>query len=217
MTRRRNRPAKPAPSNLLTRDQAAEKLRVFEDVEVTGQPFTAADAVDDLRKWCGLPPASAETTTPPPDDGLYWESKVAESLGLSRERIRTLRQEHLTEGVDFRTVRGEVVLTELGLTKITAIDDGKGPPTPAAPDDSSAKFPVPKGPPARAKFTVVRIPANKRLLYCVPKGEHGKAPQVLIRVKDNSFFMPWMELEAIESDNNSWQFRGRLPRKKGKW
>lgn len=161
--------------------------------------------------------AEAPATPPPADDGLYWESKVAESLGLSRDRIRALRQEHLLEGVDFRTVRGDVVLTELGLAKIASIDNGKGPATPTSPDDSSAKFPVPKGPPVRAKFAVVRIPANKRLLYCVPKGEHGKAPQVLIRVKDNSLFMPWMELEAIESDNNSWQFRGRLPRKKGKW
>jgi hypothetical protein len=161
-------------------------------------------------------PQPAPTPTPP-DDGLYWESKVAESLGLSRDRIRGLRQTHLSEGPDFRTVRGEVVLTELGLTRITDLAGDEGEATQPPPDDSSAKFPVPKGPPARAKFSVIRIPANRRLLYCVPKGEHGRAPQVLIRVKDNANFMPWMELEAIEAEQGSWQFRGRLPRRKGKW
>jgi hypothetical protein len=29
--------------------------------------------------------------------------------------------------------------------------------------------------------------------------------------------MRGMKFEAIEIENNSWQFRGRLPRSKGKW
>lgn len=158
----------------------------------------------------GKPDALGVESTGAPGDGLYWESKVADSLGLSRERVAKIRIEHLFVVEHFRMVRGEVVLTEAGLAELHKRIPGD---SEAAPQTLAVKA----GPPARAKFEVTRVPANKHLLYCVPTGERASAAQVLIRVKDNTNFMRGMSLEAIEGEGQSWQYRGRLPRKRGRW
>ena len=61
------------------------------------------------------PPPPAPAATTPADSGseLFWESKVADSLGVARERIAALRVERLTEGPHFRIVRNAVVLIGL--------------------------------------------------------------------------------------------------------
>lgn len=118
----------------------------------------------------------------PPADSLFWESRVAESLGVSRTRLRLLRKQHLTPEADFVMHDGAVVLTEPGLAKIRAVLGGEPPaaPTPApevAQNESAAaplsspspeeKAPatanggpvvVPSGRPERRHFMVVRKP-----------------------------------------------------------
>lgn len=158
-----------------------------------------------------------------PESDLFWEAKVADALGVSRELVRSLRQDHLNEGADFRTIRGAVVLSAQGLARINDLLSPKdkvapsSAPTANALEIATTTAPIPAGPPARARFYVVRVPANKHLLYCVPEGQHGKAAMVLIRVKQNEFFMKGMTFEAIELEHGTWQYRGRLPRRKGRW
>lgn len=170
-------------------------------------------------KEAAATPAPVASASPDSlDSGLYWESKVADSLGIARDRLRAIRASKLSEGEDYRLVRREVVLSERGMTKLMSAigEEGQTAGDLQRPVVGSP-LAVPPGPPARARFQVVRVPANKHLLYAIPEGEHGRAPQVLIRVKDNAFFMQGMRFEAIEAEHNTWQYRGRLPRSRGKW
>lgn len=166
---------------------------------------------------------TAKTAEPPPvappttDDGVYWEGKVADALGIARDRVRAIRQEHLDESKHYRLVRGEVVLTEQGLARLNDLLSSEGKATSPAPAPPMVTFAVPAGPPARNRFQVVRVPANRHLLYCVATDGRTNGTQVLVRVKANENFMPKMQFEAIEAEHGTWQYRGRLPRRKGKW
>jgi hypothetical protein len=150
----------------------------------------------------------------------YREAAVAEALGLARQRLVTLRVEHMVEGPDYRIDHNEVVLTPEGLMRMYELTAGMVA-TPA-PEQKPATVTEPAtppkpGPPRREKFRVQKIPRNKRLLYCVKADEPLTARMILVRVKDNSFFMPKMTMECIEGELGSWQFKGRLPRRKGRW
>ena len=165
---------------------------------------------------------------------LFWESRVAASLGVPRKLMAELRKAHLSEGADFeRRENNAVALTEAGLAKIEAliakgetVGDAK---TGAGKPKKTAGKPardVPSGPPPRELMTVDRVPQNTGLLLCITHTR--KAPvRLAIRVKDNTNFAAGMVLEAIESRDGVWQFRnrvpgdestvGRLPRRKGRW
>lgn len=134
---------------------------------------------------------------------MFWESKVAKSLGLSRERVRALREQHLSPD-EWVTKGNAVVLTARGLEKITALAQGE-----------AAGEPVKAGPPEVARLVVRKVCGNPRVLQAVPKGVEGAA--VLVRVKDNTFFMAGMEFDALPVGDGSFQFIGRLPRRRGRW
>jgi hypothetical protein len=149
-----------------------------------------------------------------PDDGLFWESKVAKQLGLSRERVRELRAEHLT-AEDWITKGNAVVYTQRGLEKITAAA-GAG-------AEAPAEEPVKAGPPEVARLVVRKVCGNKRVMLALrvvadrPLCERGSEPTLVVRVKDNACFMAGMEFDAVAVGDGSFQFTGRLPRRKGRW
>ena len=168
-----------------------------------------------------VPPAPP--APPPPvsaDSGseLFWESKVAESLGVARERIAALRAERLTEGPHFRSVRNAVVLTASGLEIIASALRPDSSPSPGLASPAPAAVGMQDGPPARVLMVVRRVPPNIRLLLAsiLPEKLDDRTERV-VRVKDNRLFMPGMMLNAIDCGQNLYQFTGRLPRRKGRW
>ena len=166
-------------------------------------------------------PVSSVEPEAAPGSELFWESKVAESLGVARERIAALRNERLTEGVHFRMVRNAVVLTARGLEIIaSALRPGAASPAPApSPDNITPGLPaagICAGRPARVSMLVLRVPANIRVLLCSRKNVSTRTESV-VRVRDNRLFMPGMVLEAIDGGRDGLQFTGRLPRRKGRW
>lgn len=163
--------------------------------------------------------AQPDATPPAPAPAApvrYWESRLSAKLGVARKRLMALRRSHLREGEhwmqDART--RAVVLTETGLEKLRDVLASQGWRDPAA-TAPAAPVMVPNGPPERVKARVARIYPNKRLMLCVAL----TAPEtgLLTRVRDNTNFMPGMLLEIIGGQDNSWQYSGRLPRRRGKW
>jgi len=177
---------------------------------------------------------------PAPPDPLYWESNVALRLGLSRTRLRQMRQRYLEPSVHFQFESSAVVLTPAGLAKIEAIlaqgeASDKYKPRPAEPNGGHPA--VPPGPPPKALLMVVRKPLHRvdspqtKLLICreVPAGTAPTASWLLqkvnywlsrerpVRVRDNSNFQPGMILEAVNIGSGMLQYVGRLPRRLGRW
>lgn len=141
---------------------------------------------------------------------LYWETRVADSLGIARKLIVQMRKKHLTPSVDFSRDGNNVVLTPAGLEKLMGLFNKEPASVPSVAEQ------VPAGPPPRAQMIVVRVPANVHLLWCCLKADQAHRQQI-VRVKENTNFMPGMEFEAIEAQKNLWQYTGRPPRRKGRW
>jgi hypothetical protein len=170
------------------------------------------------KKIAAEAPLAVPAAPPPaaPDAGseLFWEAKVAESMGVARERIAALRSEHLTEGPHFRNVRNAVVLTASGLDLIVAALAPRSAPSLAAESPQPQAAACPDGPPERVTMVVRRVPPNIRLLLACKLDDRTER---VVRVRDNRLFMPGMMLTAIHCGNSLFQFTGRLPRRKGKW
>ncbi len=162
------------------------------------------------------PVVPAPPTPAAPDAGseLFWEAKVAESMGVARERIAALRAEHLTEGAHFRNVRNAVVLTASGLEIIVAALAPRSAPAPADKSPQPQAAACPDGPPERVTMVVRRVPPNIRLLLASKLDDRTER---VVRVRDNRLFMPGMSLTVIHCGSGLFQFTGRLPRRKGKW
>ena len=152
------------------------------------------------------------------DDGLFWEAQVALRLGVARHKLATLRAEHLREGDHYRIRSNAVVLTEPGLARLQELlAGGVGAPS-GAPRPSAVTESVLAGQPERARFRVLSLPPNKRLIVATRVGEpEPGAARTLVRVRSSELFMPRMEFEAMHSTDGMWQFMGRLPRRKGRW
>jgi hypothetical protein len=175
-----------------------------------------------------MSPAKKSPDLQPPaessgEDGLFWENRVADTLGLPRERLRALRDAHMQVDVHYIRRRNSVVLTERGIELLNTLT---GQPAPAAQKIAPATFAPPalvvtpfappSGPAPRLDVRVVRVPGNRRLLICTPVAE-GTTEQLLVRVKTNENFMPGMTFEVLSGGQGLWQHVGRLPRRKGRW
>lgn len=166
------------------------------------------------------PPARSDVGGKLPGDDaveLYWEARVARWLGVAVKRVRELRSRALREGEHWIVHgHGQVVYSVAGVQALrdhlrslgVVTLDGKKPTSAAKADEPAA----PRGPCRREKGRVVRCWPNRRLLS-VALG----AGEVRALVKDNSNFMPGMEVELTQTPSGSWQFCGRLPRRRGKW
>jgi hypothetical protein len=157
-------------------------------------------------------PALAAPAGPVPDDGLFWESRIAAEVGISRERLRSLRDAHMTEDTHFIRKKNAVVLTISGLDKLHALLAPAAPT--AAPVEKIAPSP---GPVPRLAVRVVKVPGNARLLLCLPPTAAAGAQPLIVRVKTNENFMAGMTLEVISAGENCYQYLGRLPRRHGRW
>jgi len=135
---------------------------------------------------------------------LFWEGKVAQSLGLSRERVRALREQHLTPE-EWSTRGNAVVLTAAGLEKIAA----------AVKAEAAQAEPVQAGPVEPTRLMVRKLCRNPRLMLAVTSATAEAS--VVVRVKDNTAFMLGMVFDALPLADGTYQFTGRLPRSRGRW
>ena len=161
------------------------------------------------------PKKKSAPINPPPGE-RFWPARVAESLGITVKRVTVFRKTHLTTPAHYVTESNTLLLTTAGVARIKELLAAEATPTspaaaPAAPQDV-----IPAGPPTRARMTVLRVTANRRLLLCARVDDPKKNPH-LVRVTTNENFMPRMEFEAIESRDRLWQYTGRLPRRKGRF
>lgn len=153
-------------------------------------------------------------------EDLYWEQRVAAWLGVPRKRIAALRRRGLREGEHWIVHPQGMVYTVAGLQKLRDYLERLGALTPPvkAQDEANDEPPAPVGPPEKKEVVVAKLYPNTRLLLALAPGSTPENPvQVLVRVRDNRNFMPGMKVPVVhDSRNSSWQFVGRLPRRKGR-
>lgn len=156
----------------------------------------------------------------PGDDkeDLYWEQRVAAWLGVPRKRIAALRRRALREGEHWIVHPQGIVYTVAGLQRLRDYLASLGELTPSADGETKDEPPAPVGPPERATVIVAKLYPNTRLMLARAPGSTPEKPlQVLVRVRDNRNFMPGMKVGVVHDPrNSSWQFVGRLPRRKGR-
>lgn len=177
-------------------------------------------------------------------DELYFESVVANRLGVSRERVRELRVAHLREGEDWVMQGTAVVLSAQGLAKMQDLLRVAASPAlvesePAVATDGAQEATGPEviGVVAeamafsdrghllvaadRCRVRVSELARNEKVVMAVRVegvAAPGEPAKLLVKVKCNAFFMPGMEMEVAPVEGRGcFQYMGRLPRRKGVW
>ena len=177
-------------------------------------------------------------------DELYFESVVANRLGVSRERVRELRVAHLREGEDWVMQGTAVVLSAQGLAKMqdllrVAASHALVESEPAVATDGAQEATGPEviGVVAeamafsdrghllvaadRCRVRVSELARNEKVVMAVRvagEAAPGEPAKLLVKVKCNALFMPGMEMEVVPVDGRGcFQYMGRLPRRKGVW
>ena len=175
-------------------------------------------------------------------DELYFEAVVANRLGVSRERVRELRVEHLREGEHWVMQGQSVVLSAQGLARMQDLLRVAASPAlvesePAVATDGAvaatgpevigvvAEAMAPLGhllvPSDRCRVRVSELARNEKVVMAVRvagEAAPGEPAKLLVKVKCNALFMPGMEMEVVPVDGRGcFQYMGRLPRRKGVW
>ena len=154
---------------------------------------------------------------------VFWESRVAKALGLSRERVRALREAHLSAG-EWEVRGNAIVLSASGLEKITfyAAQAGGEVSSPSAEQTGAAveaggAVAVVCGAPEVVQAVIKRVCPNRRMMLAIRVGSPEGEDSLLVRVKDNVNFMAGMVVEVMDCGNGVWQYRGRMPRSRGRF
>ena len=175
-------------------------------------------------------------------DELYFEAVVANRLGVSRERVRELRVEHLREGEHWVMQGQSVVLSAQGLARMQDLMRVAASPAlvesePAVATDGAvaatgpevigvvAEAMAPLGhllvASDRCRVRVSELARNEKVVMAVRvagEAAPGEPAKLLVKVKCNALFMPGMEMEVVPVDGRGcFQYMGRLPRRKGVW
>ena len=175
-------------------------------------------------------------------DELYFEAVVANRLGVSRERVRELRVEHLREGEHWVMQGQSVVLSAQGLARMQDLLRVAASPAlvesgPAVATDGAvaatgpevigvvAEAMAPLGhllvASDRCRVRVSELARNEKVVMAVRvagEAAPGEPAKLLVKVKCNALFMPGMEMEVVPVDGRGcFQYMGRLPRRKGVW
>ena len=175
-------------------------------------------------------------------DELYFEAVVANRLGVSRERVRELRVEHLREGEHWVMQGQSVVLSAQGLARMqdllrvatspALVESGPAVATDGAVAATGpevigvvAEAMAPLGhlqvAADRCRVRVSELARNEKVVMAVRvagEAAPGEPAKLLVKVKCNALFMPGMEMEVVPVDGRGcFQYMGRLPRRKGVW
>jgi hypothetical protein len=150
---------------------------------------------------------------------IYYEAKIAERLGITRDQIRFVREQALKEKKHWRLSGRDVVYTDDGVKKFLrylAVDL-------SAADLNSCLVPVrekqkgaaPKNAPATGtiELTVKRCFANPKLLLATDSAGN----EVRVRVPRNRNFKVKMKLHAQRVNESLYKMVGRCPRYRGRY
>jgi hypothetical protein len=145
----------------------------------------------------------------------YSEARLAEVIGLEREKFRNIRRMALKEGRDWKKFRGEVLLSEgtvnyiarafgvesLDLERCLPVDDEQPPP----------EIVESNGHPQRKKMRVVPPkPFNPRIV--IAEDEQGNREIVWVGRNDNFCFNDEIEVEPHETQTGILQCVSEIPR-----
>ena len=90
----------------------------------------------------------------------------------------------------------------------------------AALEQKAVAPPVPSGPGVLV-VRVVKVAPNPRVAICeVISGEGKEGAKLAVDVRKNHLFVPRMEMEIERAPGSSrfeWEYRGKLPRLRGRW
>lgn len=158
----------------------------------------------------------------------YGEERLAARLGVSRELLRTFRDENLTEGQQWTMAGREVAYSEAGvrmlLTHLGARLREKRPQGPGgltiqglleearledateAVDEKKAAGPV------EDELTVQALTRNGQIVMAT-RGEE----LVRVRVRESRHFVPGMRMTCRHLQADLWELVGRCPRFRGRW
>jgi hypothetical protein len=148
------------------------------------------------------------------------EELLAEALGVTRERLRNVRTELLTEGKDWAMVDRRVMLCSKAAEAVTRALESKdaalaGEDGCVHPEDvqkALEKSDREKNAPAEATLVIRRITRNTQYVYCLLEGV-----EQAVRVGNAELFLPGMSIPARHVKGWLWELVGRMPRAKGRW
>lgn len=153
---------------------------------------------------------------------VHHEIKMAALLGLSRDEIRALRQEYLTEGTHFKTVKKRLYLSEQGVNLLLS---KKTLPRPAAPINTPPSETAARPrqllliAPFEGDLLVWQKANNPRILLLIYPHDHMDSPQFIaqMQVRDNKNFVRGMKVRARHIEGVWYEHVGNLPRWRGKY
>jgi hypothetical protein len=102
-----------------------------------------------------------------------------------------------------------------------AKNKGKPKPESSLSVEQKAVAPALSSAPGALVVRVVKTVANPRLAICeVISGEGMAGKQLVVDVRKNHLFVPRMEMEIERAPGSSrfeWEYKGKLPRLRGRW
>lgn len=147
----------------------------------------------------------------------FSEARLAEQLGLSRDEVREVRQQKLARGVDWKNVRGEILLTEAGVSRIADLNHLKQPNLEscravAREDQSNGQGH--RHPLRKQMIVVPRMPSNPRIVCAKERPEDPDEAVSLVWVgrNENFCFGDVIEVEPHETQTGVWQCVSEIPR-----
>ena len=178
-------------------------------------------------------------TTGAPVGFPFMENHVRARLGIGKDEIRSLRQQHLVENTDWLLKKKRIWLAALGVEKLcaakglepkfaspnaqtaNAVDAGAipaAPPTGPIPKKNAALKAKPAEP---IKLIVVQRCVNPHMIQaCDPKDDPIMPKKMVrVRVRSNENFTRHMEIPAVlvAGYTDLYDLARACPKKKGKW
>lgn len=133
------------------------------------------------------------------------ETALAEAIGVNRKELAALRRRALKEGTDFEKRGGAVVYSADGMAAVARALEVEAP----DPEKNGG------GAPVEVVLRVTRVPRNPRIVLATD----GTTADLRVKVRRNVNFRPGMEVPAlpVPGIDGLFEFRGRLPRRPGRW
>lgn len=168
-------------------------------------------------------------------DFIHRESHVAGRLGISRDTIREMRNAHLVEDADWKSVRNIICLTDVAAGKIAAALSLPAPATAVSPEKAAEMLVAEKDAATATtgaglvdlieELCVWRLTKNPHIIEAFAPGTDPMHRQNIlrVRVKNAANFCrvggdgkPMM-LPARHVQVDLYELVGPCPRRKGRW
>lgn len=158
-----------------------------------------------------------------PLEGAVGERNLAESLGISRTTLTTLRNQLLDQGDrDWFEHKGSLYISLMGIMKVNdfisaqkkeggemVVSDVPGGVMEAVQTAQARPKPVPQ------ILFVQRVPQNRRIVLAARDRKALRGDLLTVRVRDNGHYGIGMAIKAVPSNGTIWNVAGKQPRYRG--